>query len=99
MIRLVDRVCRFQRECRKRHDTHFLKLAREGQHLHTLFITYSKARGMAHLITQSTMGKWFMARDGNNIVPSAMQTAHHFTLAANQHAVDVLKVGDVVGAA
>lgn len=96
MMRLVDGVTRFQQQCREAYHAHFQKLAREGQHPHTLFITCSDARVVAHLITQSIPGELFMVRNVGNIVPPANQTAHHSSAAAIEYAVEVLEVGDVV---
>lgn len=93
---IVDGVVRFQQQCRQAYQAHFQKLAREGQHPHTLFITCSDSRVEAHLITQSLPGELFMVRNVGNIVPPSHQSAHHSTAAAIEYAVDVLEVGDVV---
>ncbi|MDW8343090.1 MAG: carbonic anhydrase [Verrucomicrobiae bacterium] len=96
MTRLDAGVRRFREQCRSAYQAHFQKLSCEGQHPHTLFITCSDARVVAHLITQSLPGELFMVRNVGNIVPPANQTAHHSTAAAIEYAVDVLGVGDVV---
>ncbi|MBI4662382.1 MAG: carbonic anhydrase [Verrucomicrobia bacterium] len=97
MQRLIEGVHKFRVEAFGRYRDLFHKLAHEGQHPQTLFITCADSRVLAELITQSQPGELFVVKNVGNIVPPASATGRtNSTSAAIEFAVEVLGVHDIV---
>lgn len=95
--RLIKGVHKFHATEFGRYRGLFEKLAREGQHPHTLFITCSDSRVLAELITQSKPGDLFVVKNVGNIVPPASATGStNSTAAAIEFALEGLHVEDIV---
>ena len=74
----------------------FEKLATEGQHAETLFITCCDSRVVPTLITSAGPGELFIVRNVGNIVPSVERGVLGGVSAAIQYAVEVIEVRNVI---
>jgi len=95
--KLLEGARRFQSAESARYRSLFQRLAEEGQHPHTLFITCADSRVVAELVTDSQPGELFVVKNLGNIVPPASIVGMtNSTAAAIEFAVDVLRVEDLV---
>lgn len=97
MQRLIEGIHKFRDEEFGEYQDLFQRLAHDGQHPHTLFITCSDSRVLAELITHSRPGDLFVVKNVGNIVPPAsIFGSPSSTSAAIEFAVESLKVEDIV---
>ena len=94
MQRILDGVCKFQREVfpQKRE---LFQLLKDRQSPEVLFITCADSRIVPDLITQSRPGDLFICRNAGNMVPPYGEV-HGGVSATIEYAVDVLGVKHVV---
>jgi len=75
----------------------FKTLVEEGQNPKALFIGCSDSRVMPALITSSSPGDLFIARNiGNFVAPFNPSQDYHATASAIEYAVSVLEVSDII---
>jgi len=94
MERILEGVCKFQREVFPRQSGRFQELAR-GQSPEVLFITCADSRVVPDLITQCNPGDLFICRNAGNMVPPYGEV-HGGVSATIEYAVDVLGVRHIV---
>jgi carbonic anhydrase len=75
----------------------FKDLVEKGQNPKALFIGCSDSRVMPAMITSSSPGDLFIARNiGNFVAPYNPDSSYHATAAAIEYAVSVLEVSDII---
>ena len=75
----------------------FKELVEKGQNPKALFIGCSDSRVMPAMITSSSPGDLFIARNiGNFVAPYNPDSSYHATAAAIEYAVSVLEVSDII---
>lgn len=94
MQKLVKGIHSFQRGYFATNRALFERLATEGQHPETLFITCSDARVVPNLITGAGPGELFIVRNIGNVVPGLDLPGG--TAAAIEFATEVLNVDDII---
>lgn len=81
----------------KNNQTHFSRLANEGQNPRTLFIGCSDSRVIPDLIVQTRPGDLFVIRNvGNFVAPYKPDEDFHSTATGIEYAVGVLEVSDII---
>jgi carbonic anhydrase len=96
MNRLSEGVYRFRHGDVARYRRLFERLAREGQHPHSLFVSCADSRVVANLLTHSDPGDLFNVKNVGNVVPPDSGVPSHSIAAAIEYAVSVLEVRDIV---
>ena len=94
MERILEGVCRFQREVFPQEEELFQQLV-QGQNPEVLFITCADSRVVPNLITQTRPGDLFICRNAGNMVPPYGEV-HGGVSATIEYAVDVLGVRHIV---
>ena len=94
MERILEGVCRFQRDVFPQEEKLFQQLV-QGQSPEVLFITCADSRVVPSLITQTKPGDLFICRNAGNMVPPYGEV-HGGVSATIEYAVDVLGVRHIV---
>jgi carbonic anhydrase len=94
MERVLEGVCKFQREVFPQHKEQFQQLV-QGQNPEVLFITCADSRVVPNLITQCGPGDLFICRNAGNMVPPYGEV-HGGVSATIEYALDVLGVRHVI---